>query len=168
MTCSTVWNQSCLSSPVLTPPPAHKMSQSSGEPWDSISVEFHISSISYPLLPSPSPSGQLGRKRHLVNAASLLLLRELEQGEAAPRPDLPAAFSLWFPLLVPACCQNTFLLQLNKQNSEMPLRTGLYHISNWMLANSTPALQRWLGRLCVPQFHYLIIVCQREKLKGHL
>lgn len=53
---------------------------------------LHVSSISYPLLSDTSPSGQLGRKRHLLNAARLLLLGEPGQGEAtAPCPD-------------PACC----------------------------------------------------------------
>lgn len=102
MACSAVWNQSCLSlsSLVLTSPPAHKRSQSSGEPWDSVSVEFHISSISSPLVPSASPPGQLGRKRHMLNTARLLLLRELEQGEAAPRPYCACCIS---PLVSSAC-----------------------------------------------------------------
>lgn len=57
---------------------------------------MHVSSISSSLPPNTSP-GRLGRKKHLLNAARLLLLEEPEQEEAAA--PCPAPVCCIFPLV---------------------------------------------------------------------
>lgn len=153
MACSTVWNQSCLSFSC-----ANISSCSQKEPVLRWTLGQHISGISH-LFHQLSIGSQClsswpaGQKEASVKHSKAAAAQRAGAGRSSTTSILCL---LHFPFGF--LC----LFQLNKQNSEMPLRTGLCHISMWLLHSKNC----WGD--CVPQFHYLIVACQRDRLKGRL
>lgn len=115
--------------------PAHKRIQTSHEP----SCRIRLSSFTHLFHQISTPLQHLSLWPAGQKAASAKSSKAVHRAKAGvsssstmPRPCL-AAISLWFPLLSPSCCQNAFLLQLNKRNIGIPLKICLCHVWNWLM-----------------------------------
>lgn len=168
MTCSTDWNQSCLSLSC-----AHISSCSQKEPvlrWtpgqliSGILPLFHQLSIASWCLFWPAGQKEASAKG---NKSAAAWGTRAGRGSTTSRPCL-LHFPFGFLCLLLCVARNPFCSSWISRILRCLCEKGCATSQTDSRLIATPVQQKCLGRLCVPQFHYLIFAGQRQKLTGHL